>query len=135
MRLFLSLIFIDLTVISFCFIYCMYFYDVRMMHLLINEIGQLGNFTLYRVVKSYFHGKLFDVFTSFSITLKRLEVRIISIILTLHVVVFFYTHKYYRSARNTRCEGIKYLSPPPLQTKPLGQMGPYLSERPLKGIY
>ena len=32
--------------ISFCFSYCMYFYDIRLMHLLIDEIGQLGIITV-----------------------------------------------------------------------------------------
>ena len=35
--------------ISFFLNYCMYFYDIRLMHLLIDEIGQLGIITVYTV--------------------------------------------------------------------------------------
>ena len=34
-------------ILAFFLSYCMYFYDIRLMHLLIDEIGQLGIFTLY----------------------------------------------------------------------------------------
>ena len=33
--------------ISFFLSYCMYFYDIWLMHLLIDEIGQLGIITVY----------------------------------------------------------------------------------------
>ena len=36
-----------LSYISLFFSYCIYFYDIRLMYLLIDEIGQLGRITVY----------------------------------------------------------------------------------------
>ena len=39
--------------ISYFLSYCMYFYDIQLMHLLIDEIGQLGIITVYIVLNAF----------------------------------------------------------------------------------
>ena len=41
--------------ISYFLSYCMYFYDIQLMHLLIDEIGQLGIITVYPRLTWLFH--------------------------------------------------------------------------------